>query len=343
MCQVFAGPMSESVPSSVTGFANRRSRADSVASFTYFEEDDDSPEYPSDEAIIDESDEELDGTRKFDYDLESAPTSPTSRKSSGYSRASTEHPLLRRHDSTMTDASSYARNHRTNQKIYVETEDLTLVVAGFRTKPLGFAIYITLCTTSLGLCYLLLRWLPRWRVWLMGSPRPLRSCSWVVVEVRLQPGRKRSHAAAKVGQNQWGEFAIQEVERVPYGHSLATVFGATERAAFHEYDDDDDPVMTELRFLNYRYIRFCHHPVKDKFVPCSNWKDPQWTDIKSIRTGLDIDERSRRERVFGKNEIEIQQKSIPQLLVDEVRLSACSCSFDLHSIGVPSFLRFSNC
>jgi cation-transporting ATPase 13A2 len=334
--------MSESVPSSVTGFANRRSRADSVASFTYFEEDDDSPEYPSDEAIIDESDDELDGTRKSDYDLESGSTSPTRRKSSGYSRISAEDPLLYRHDSTMTDASGYARHNRTNQKIYVVTEDLTLVVAGFKTKPLGFAMYIILCTITLGLCYLLLRWLPRWRVWLTGSPKPLRSCSWVVVEVRLQPGRKRSHAAAKVGQNQWGEFAIQDIEKVPYGYSLSTVFGATERRAFHEYDDDDDPVMTELQFLNYRYIRFCYQPLKDKFVPCSNWKDPAWTDIKSIRTGLDIDERSRREQVFGKNEIEIQQKSIPQLLVDEVRLSSCSCGFDLHSIGVSSLLRLSS-
>jgi len=334
--------MSESVPSSVTGFANRRSRADSIASFTYFKEDDDSPEYPSDEAIIDESDDELDDAIKSDYDLESVSTSPTRRKASGFSRASAEDPLLQRHDSTTTVASSYARNNRTNQKIYVVTEDLTIVVAGFKTKPLGFAIYMVLCTVTLGLCYLLLRWLPRWRVWLIGSPQPLRSCSWVVIEVRLQLSRKRSHTVAKVGQNQWGEFAIQDIEKAPYGYSLSTVFGATGIRAFHEYDDDDDPVMTELRFLNYRYIRFCFQPLKDKFVPCSNWKDPEWTDIKSIRTGLDIDERSRREQVFGKNEIEIQQKSISQLLVDEVRLSAYSCGFDLHSIGVSSLLRLSS-
>lgn len=37
-----------------------------------------------------------------------------------------------------------------------------------------------------------------------------------------------------------------------------------------------------------------------------------------MRAGLDSDERYRRELVFGKNHIEIRQKSIPQLLVDEV-------------------------
>ena len=77
-------------------------------------------------------------------------------------------------------------------------------------------------------------------------------------------------------------------------------------------------MLTTLRFLDYRYIRFYFHPLKDKFVLCTNWKDDNWTDVRSIRIGLDSDERYRREQVFGKNEIDIQQKSIIQLLVDEV-------------------------
>lgn len=76
--------------------------------------------------------------------------------------------------------------------------------------------------------------------------------------------------------------------------------------------------MTNLRFLDYRYIRFCFHPLRDKFVLCSNWKDPKWTDVRSVRGGLDGDERYRRELVFGQNQIDIQQKSILQLLIDEV-------------------------
>ena len=99
---------------------------------------------------------------------------------------------------------------------------------------------------------------------------------------------------------------------------MSTVFGTLEKTSFDDNDEDDDPVVAALRFLDYRYIRFCFHPLKDRFVPCSNWKDPAWTDIRKMRTGLDSDERSRREQVFGKNEIEIHQKSVPQLLVDEV-------------------------
>ena len=102
-----------------------------------------------------------------------------------------------------------------------------------------------------------------------------------------------------------------------YGYSVSTVFGSEAKAVFHEYEDDD-PLMINLRFLDYRYVRFCFHPLKDKFVMNSNWKDSSWTNLRSIRAGLESDQRLKREQVFGKNLIDIQQKSIPQLLVDEV-------------------------
>jgi cation-transporting ATPase 13A2 len=49
----------------------------------------------------------------------------------------------------------------------------------------------------------------------------------------------------------------------------------------------------------------------------SNFKDPSWKHVRSIRSGLDSDERHKRDQVFGKNLIDIEQKSIPQLLFDE--------------------------
>ena len=112
---------------------------------------------------------------------------------------------------------------------------------------------------------------------------------------------------------------VQEIITVQYGYVASTVFGLRQKRNFSlDCDEDDEPTISHLRFLDYRYIKFCFHPLKDKFVLCSDWKDPKWTDVKSIRAGLDSDERHRREQVFGKNQIDIQQKSIPQLLVDEV-------------------------
>ncbi len=103
-----------------------------------------------------------------------------------------------------------------------------------------------------------------------------------------------------------------------YGRSLSTVFGASEKRYAILYDEDNDPVLDELRILDYRYMRFSFHPLKDKFVLNNSWKDPAWIDIKSIRAGIDGDEKDNRELVFGKNDIDIKQKTIPQLLMDEV-------------------------
>lgn len=50
----------------------------------------------------------------------------------------------------------------------------------------------------------------------------------------------------------------------------------------------------------------------------TGWKDPSWTNAKVMRGGLDADERDSREQLFERNAIEIEQKTVPQLLVDEV-------------------------
>lgn len=343
---MFAGPVSESIPSSITGFAHRRSRADSTASFTYFQDHDESPEWPEDEVIEDDSDEDFDLGKLSAAELDTPSLSSKARSTSEYSVRSVEDPLLYRHDSTRSDASRTGREARFNQKIYVVTEDLTIVVAGFATRPLGFILYLALCFVTLGLAFLVLRWLPRWRVRLIGSPKPLQDCAWVVTEVRLLSEHKISNGTAKAAQNQWGEFIIQDIVKSHYGHSVSTVFGSSEKERIRGDDeDDDDPVITQLRFLDYRYIRFCFHPLKDKFVLCSNWKDSTWTDVRSIRGGLDGDERYRREQVFGQNQIDIQQKSIAQLLIDEASQESLeyfqeSVSF---SAGISSILRLPDC
>ena len=192
--ELYAGPISESIPSSITGFAHRRGRADSTASFTYFQDEEEPTDLLEEEAISDQSEEEEedeedgDEARKQsedDPDLESASVSPPRRKSSNYSRGSTEDPLLSRHDSAKSNASGMRRGGRVSQKFHIVTEDLTVVVAGFATNLLGFSVYLILCILTLGVSYLLFRWLPRWRVRLIGTPKPLRECAWVAIEVSL--------------------------------------------------------------------------------------------------------------------------------------------------------------
>ncbi|KAL8996773.1 MAG: hypothetical protein Q9169_003796 [Polycauliona sp. 2 TL-2023] len=265
-------------------------------------ESEESSDWTEEEAVLDPSDDELEQPNNGVH-RDRSPTSPVfreRRKSSGYSRRSVEDPLLRHRNSNVTEVNCFGRGRRINQRIYIVTEDLTIVVSGFVTNFLGYASYIMFCCLTCGLAYLLLRWFPRWKVWLVGERKPLQECSWVVVE------------------NQWGEFEVHYLAKEEYGHSVSTVFGLTEKEVYNDMDEEDDPVMSTLHSLDYRYMRFCFHPLTDKFVQCGNWKDSSWTNVKSIRTGLDSDERYRREQVFGKNQISIKQKTIPQLLVDEL-------------------------
>lgn len=113
-------------------------------------------------------------------------------------------------------------------------------------------------------------------------------------------------------------MAILNVHAQRYNRPLSTVFGAPEKIFAQLLEDDADPLLPELRVLNYRYMRFFYHPLKGKFVICSGWKDPSWIHVRALRAGIDGDEKDYRESVFGPNLIDIEQKSIPQLLVDEV-------------------------
>ncbi|KAF1985978.1 hypothetical protein K402DRAFT_454662 [Aulographum hederae CBS 113979] len=306
--EVFSGPLAESVPTSVSAFSHRR-RADSTASFTFYDEDEDrtSDDDFLEEEVIEEDEregmggEDMNGNGYVDQDedLELGRRRSIRRKSSEHSRRSVDAPLLRRHTSNETDGWRFDKDGRLSQKIYILTEDLTIVVAGFRTSLFGFAVYITLCVLTLGLGYLIFRWLPGWYVKLVGSTSPLRRCDWVVIE------------------NQWGEIAIQDVNKQEYGRTLSSVFGSQGKGGLREYNEEDDYTIEELITLDYRYIRFCFHPVRDKFLLGSTWKDPNWTEVETIRGGLDNDEKSYREQVFGQNIIDIEEKSTWQLLVDE--------------------------
>ena len=175
--------MSESVPTSVSSFAHRRARADSTTSFTYYQDEEDQGTSVSEdnEAIIDDE-SEVQYEQDDSSDLEAGELAIMRRTSSANSRNSV-HDRLLRSDSARTEGSNFGYGGRTSQKLYIVTEDLTIVVAGFRTSNMGFAIYTTLCMVTFGLGYLLLRWLPRWQVRFIGTPSPLKDCTWVVIEV----------------------------------------------------------------------------------------------------------------------------------------------------------------
>jgi cation-transporting ATPase 13A2 len=128
------------------------------------------------DVILDEDDVDLEAAL-FDRRQSAA----LSRKSSTHD-APPDEPLIQQRES-FGDLPRH--NSRISQQIYIAAEDLTIVVAGFTTGRVGYAIYLTACFSTFGIGWLILRWLPRWRVSLIGKAAPLAECDWVVVEVRI--------------------------------------------------------------------------------------------------------------------------------------------------------------
>lgn len=316
--KLYSGPVAESLPTSVSAFSHRRRRADSTTSFTYYDEQPEGDNFSenSDELFLNDEDDQHSRRHSTSSDLEvdfavvdeedsadryyaaSDEDYLMRRRSSTHSRMSVHARLLRR-DSTAT-AGSARPGGRTSQKIYMANEDLTIAIAGFSTTYWRYAAYILLCVLTGGIAYLLLRWLPRWHVAVLGQPTALHCCDWVVVE------------------NQWGELSILQVVSQDYGRPVSSVFGASEKLLSYGLDDENDPLLDDLRTLEYRYVRLFYHPIKDKFIISTGWKDPDWTDVRLVRSGLDGDEKTVREQIFGSNLIDIEQKSVGSLLVDEV-------------------------
>ena len=187
--------MAESLPSSLSAFAHRRARADSVASFAYYQDEDDDNLLSPTEALDGRPGlDDLDDLEFGDEDEDSAESEHRrvsgdfvlQRRSSTQSRSSV-HTRLLRSDSIITTGSA-AGPGRLSQKVYMVNEDLTIALAGFRTSRLGLCAYISMCLCSLGLAWLLFRWFPRWYIRVVGRRCALSDCHWVVIEVRMFSG-----------------------------------------------------------------------------------------------------------------------------------------------------------
>ena len=58
--------------------------------------------------------------------------------------------------------------------------------------------------------------------------------------------------------------------------------------------------------------------MRGKFQLMSNWRDPSWRNLKDVMDGLEGDTRDARAGLFGENVIDIEEKPVFKLLIDEV-------------------------
>ncbi|EEQ36531.1 hypothetical protein CLUG_00654 [Clavispora lusitaniae ATCC 42720] len=192
------------------------------------------------------------------------------------------------------------------QRFYLAEEDIVIGVAGYSNCLWKSVAYYLLCLCSFGAAYLVFRWLPRYRVRLMGNPCPLGKADWCVVE------------------NEFGELTIVQVGKTRFGERLSHFMTVTQN---QESDDpslqaqdtkEANPVIPYIHSFEYRYIRFFYNPVEDIFKTNSTWYDMHWLNVKNLREGTSQTLYEYRESIFGKNNIEIKEKSNLGLLADEV-------------------------
>lgn len=152
------------------------------------------PELDHEQALVTEDDDYAYAPSEADLEAGTLEGGTIRRKSSQLNRASVEDPLLQRRDSIKSDPGF--RTMRMSQKIYIVTEDLTIAVAGYTNSRVGSLILMVISIMTLGLGYLVMRWIPRWRIALIGKPATLQNCDWMVVEVINTRGKPRSWNSA---------------------------------------------------------------------------------------------------------------------------------------------------
>ncbi|KAJ1915835.1 hypothetical protein IWQ60_008310, partial [Tieghemiomyces parasiticus] len=184
------------------------------------------------------------------------------------------------------------------QRIYLDEEDLTIVVQGYSYRPALLYLYYALCIATGGIVYVLGRWFPQRRLALVAGPVPLARAGWLVVT------------------NEWGNLQIETVTREPYGGSYASVFpsalGANDAVV-------GTPPLGVLMGFVHRHNRFLFDPRRGRYVHLSAWKDPRWCKTpKRTRFGLTDATARDRTRLFGLNSIEVPEKPLGQLLTDEI-------------------------
>lgn len=193
------------------------------------------------------------------------------------------------------------------QRFYIAEEDLVVAIAGYRTSRFRLQCYYLLCIITLGLAFLVFRWKPTMRVKMIGEKTPLGKAEWVVVE------------------NEFGELTVESVKRRWYNRPLSTVLmetnedriGTPESRHYHHHETEWNPNLPILISFQYRYFTLVYSPIDDIFRSNSNWADPDWLDLEVVQHGLTSSIQEDRTLAFGKNSVNLKQKTVTEILFDE--------------------------
>ncbi|ONH66901.1 Vacuolar cation-transporting ATPase YPK9 [Cyberlindnera fabianii] len=195
------------------------------------------------------------------------------------------------------------------QRFYIAEEDLVLAIAGYKTHKVRLQLYYLFCILTFGLGYLILRWLPKYKFAFYGAAAPLGKAEWVVIET------------------EYGELSVVDVHRQWYNRPLSTIMnvphldiestqGSGSGSNSSGLNLNLDPIIPILISFEYRYLKLYYSPVEDIYKTNTNWVDYSWHTRS--KEGLTTDAYEDRNLVFNQNSLDLKEKTVGQLLVDEV-------------------------
>ncbi|KAG0243506.1 hypothetical protein BGW41_002046 [Actinomortierella wolfii] len=196
------------------------------------------------------------------------------------------------------------RHDQCQQRVYLEEEDIQLTFTGYRFIRLRVMLYYVACVLTAGILFLLGRWLPKYYLRLVAERCDLSRAEYIVVE------------------NEWGQFSMEQVFNKYYGGPISSVFNAEQMEMAMDDNDSDSTmiggILHDMQYFDYRYIRFIYNPVARQFMLNCHWRDADWTTTANCERGIGRETHQERMMVFGPNVIDVQEKTVGQLLVQEV-------------------------
>ncbi|KAI9025770.1 putative P-type ATPase [Phycomyces nitens] len=203
-----------------------------------------------------------------------------------------------------------SNQERWQQKLILTEEDVEINIEGYRFNSLRYISYKLACLFTLGVVWLVCRWVPKWWVSWVGQKVDLKDASWLVFV------------------NQYGERQIIRPLREKVSCTVGSVFSLEQikeemRENRVELEDiprytNMDETIDQLILVDYRYVRLAYHPLFQKYLIVGFWKDQAWSMVKNMKSGLQAEKCYERLAIFGPNLINIREKPTAKLLTDEV-------------------------
>ncbi|EJD02982.1 Ca-transporting ATPase [Fomitiporia mediterranea MF3/22] len=189
------------------------------------------------------------------------------------------------------------------QRIFMQDEDITVLFIGYETILWRKWVWRIGCILTFGLLGLLGHWFPRF--WLR----------WVARERAF----KDSQNGFIVVETPFRDISLFTVKTLDYPFAPSTVFSTkTGLDSTTDSNGKEPEVLSTLKVVDYRYLRFALDIRTGLFSAVSDWRDPSWTGIPAVQKGLEDSEHEQRLMLFGPNMIDIEEKSASSLLIEEI-------------------------